>query len=485
MSAKIPVTVAPGDGIGPEIMEATLLILQEAGAQLEIETIEIGEKVYLGGDPSGIEASSWDSLRRTRVFLKAPVIAPRGGGFKSLNVTLRKALGLYANIRACVSYHPYVETKHPLMDLVVVRENEEDVYSGIEHRQSTDMIQCLKLVSRPGTERIVRRAFEYAQAHGRRKVTCFTKDNIMEMTDGLFHRTFDEIGVHYPEIEKEHVLVDLGAARLADTPEQFDVLVLPNLYGDIVSDIGAQIAGSIGMGSAANLGADCAMFEAIHGAAPRRAGQNVANPSGLFLGGVLMLDHIGQFEAATRAHNAWLKTIEDGIHTYDIFAEGVSKQKVGTKEFAKAVVERLGQAPTKLKAVSYKAAAPATAATAYTYHRPVEAKQLVGVDVFVEFIQGTAEDLAKILQPTEGDGLKLETIANRGMAVWPRGHAETLCTDTFACRFKLAGDAKNPLAHGAVVALLDRVVKSGVEFLKMELLYHFNGQPGFTRSQGE
>src|SRR5499425_1594873 len=349
MSKSIPITVANGDGIGPEIMAATLRILEAAAAPLEIEKIDIGEKVYLAGNSSGIEPSSWESLRRTRVFLKAPITTPQGGGYKSLNVTVRKVLGLYANVRPCVSYHPFVETKHPKMDVVVVRENEEDLYAGIEHQQTNDVVQCLKLISRPGSEKIVRYAFEYARRNKRKKVTCFTKDNIMKQTDGLFHKVFDEIGVDYPDLEKEHWIVDIGAAKLADTPEAFDVIVMPNLYGDILSDVAAQIAGSVGLAGSSNIGDHCAMFEAIHGSAPRRAGQNLANPSGLLLGAVMMLVHIGQEDVAEQVHNAWLVTIEEGIHTYDVFTEGLSREKVGTKEFAKAVVARIGQRPQKLK----------------------------------------------------------------------------------------------------------------------------------------
>src|ERR671932_522515 len=329
--ANTPITIARGDGIGPEIMEATLRILEGAGARVDIEEIEIGEKVYLAGNPAGVAPEAFDSLRRTKVFLKAPITTPQGGGYKSLNVTVRKALGLYANVRPCVSYHPFVETKHPGMDVVIVRENEEDLYAGIEHRQTDQVFQCLKLISRPGCEKIVRYAFEYARLNNRKKVTCFTKDNIMKLTDGLFHKVFDEIGVEYADIEKEHWIVDIGAAKLADTPTAFDVIVMPNLYGDVLSDVAAQIAGSVGLAGSANIGEHVAMFEAIHGSAPRRAGQNLANPSGLLLGAVMMLVHIGQPDVAERVHNGWLRTIEDGLHTYDIYKEGVSKQKVGTK----------------------------------------------------------------------------------------------------------------------------------------------------------
>ena len=484
MTGKVPITVAQGDGIGPEIMEATLHIVQEAGAQLEIATIEIGEKSCTGGHATSIPDEAWESLRQSRVLLKAPTTTPQGGGGKSMAMTLRKTLGLFANVRHAISYHPYVETRHPQLNLIVVRENEEGLYGGPEYRQSTDVVQGVSLTSRPGTERVIRYAFEYAQAHGRKKVSCLTKDNLLKLTDGFFHRTFDEIGVHYPEIAKEHWLVDIGAAKIADAPEAFDVVVLSTVYGDIISEIVAQIAGSVGMVASASIGADCAMFEAIHGSAPRLAGQNLANPSGLFLAGVKMLLHIGQPDAATRAHNAWLKTIEDGIHTSDIFKEGVSRQRVGTKEFAKAVVERLGQAPTKLQPVSYKnGAAPIAAAD--SYHRPLEPKQLVGVDLSIDFLQGTPDELAKILQPLELDGLKLEFIANRDVAVWPQGHAETFCTDTYVCRFKLPAEAKNVLQPGSVVALLDRVAKSGLEFLKMELLYTFDGKPGFSSVYGQ
>src|ERR1700693_5893598 len=354
MIANTPITVARGDGIGPEIMSATLRILEAAGAPLAIETIEIGEKVYLSGNTAGIEPSSWESLRRTKVFLKAPITTPQGGGFKSLNVTTRKTLGLYANVRPCVSYYPFIETKHHNMDVVIVRENEEDCYAGIEYQLSPEAMSCIKLISRPGSEKIVRYAFEYARLHKRKKVTCFTKDNIMKMTDGLFHKVFDEIAAEYKDIENEHWIVDIGAAKLADTPTAFDVIVMPNLYGDILSDVAAQIAGSVGLAGSSNIGEHGAMFEAIHGSAPRRAPQNLANPSGLLLGGVMMLVHIQQQEVAERVHNAWLRTLEDGVHTYDIFDERVSKQKVGTKEFARAVVDRLGQKPQTLKAVTYK-----------------------------------------------------------------------------------------------------------------------------------
>ena len=281
MTNKTAITVAHGDGIGPEIMDATLRIIDEAGAALDIDEIKIGKTVYESGVPSGIPDEAWDSLRRTRVFLKAPITTPQGGGYKSLNVTIRKTLGLFANVRPCVSYAPYVETKHPNMDLVIIRENEEDLYGGIEYRQSQDVMASLKIISRPGTERIVRYGFEYARANGRKKVTCMTKDNIMKLSDGLFHKVFDEIGAEYPDIKQNHMIIDIGAAKVASAPHLFDVIVMPNLYGDIVSDIAAEVTGSVGLGGSSNIGADFAMFEAVHGSAPEIAGQGIAKPSGL------------------------------------------------------------------------------------------------------------------------------------------------------------------------------------------------------------
>ncbi|MBK6504907.1 MAG: NADP-dependent isocitrate dehydrogenase [Ignavibacteria bacterium] len=479
MSNNTPITVAHGDGIGPEIMEATLNIITAAGANLDIETIEVGEQVYLRGNVAGIEPSAWDSLRRTKVFLKAPITTPQGGGYKSLNVATRKTLGLYANVRPCVSYHPYVSTKHPVMDVVIIRENEEDLYAGIEYRQTQDVYQCLKLISRPGSEKIIRYAFDYAVANNRKKVTVFMKDNIMKMTDGLFHKVFDEIAKEYPQIENEAWIVDIGAAKMANTPEAFDVIVMENLYGDILSDVAAQITGSVGLAGSANIGENFAMFEAIHGSAPRRAGQNLANPSGLLLGAVMMLNHIGQSDIATKVHNAWLKTMEDGIHTYDIFKEGISKEKVGTKEFAKAVIERVGEKPVKLKAVEYMSVPRVSTAKVATKSIR-QNKDLVGVDVYLDFSTGSAEDLGELLKKVSSNELILAFISNRGVNVWPDGHPETFCTEHWRCRFI---SSKNDLTinNSNIIELLEKINDAGFDFIKTENLYNFNGEPGYSK----
>jgi isocitrate dehydrogenase len=476
--SKTPITVARGDGIGPEIMDATLDILNAAGAQLDIEEIEIGEAVYTRGIQNGIEESSWDSLRRTKVFLKAPITTPQGGGFKSLNVTVRKSLGLYANVRPCVSYHPYVETNFPGMDMVIIRENEEDLYAGIEHRQTQDVVQSLKLISRPGSERIVRYAFEYARANGRKKVTCMIKDNIMKMADGLFHRVFDEIGEEYPDIEKDHYIIDIGIARVAARPNDFDVIVTENLYGDIISDVAVEITGSVGLGGSCNVGDDFAMFEAVHGSAPDISGKGIANPSGLLLGAVLMLNHIGQSEVATKVHNAWFKTLEDGIHTGDIYDAELSKEKVGTEGFAAAVIARLGQTPSQFKAVDYGSGAKEGLKLPPLKPRKTQSKELVGADIFINF-DGTPESLASRIKAAEG--LELQIIANRGVKVWPNGHPDTFCSDHWCCRFQKTG----LMSHDMIIAQLQAIKDAGLEFIKVENLYEFDGERGYTLAQGQ
>lgn len=474
------ITIAKGDGIGPEIMDATLRILMAAGAEIELDEIEIGEKVYLSGNSSGISDSAWDSIRTNKVFLKAPITTPQGGGYKSLNVTTRKMLGLYANVRPCTSYHPFVQTKHPVMDVVIIRENEEDLYAGIEHQQTDEVIQCLKLISRPGCEKIVRYAFEYARQNGRKKVSCFSKDNIMKQTDGLFHKVFNEIATEYPDIQTDHWIIDIGSAMLADQPERFDVIVTLNLYGDIISDIAAQIAGSVGLAGSSNIGEECAMFEAIHGSAPDIAGKNIANPTGLINGAILMLNHIGQTAVGSKIQNALLKTIEDGIHTFDIYKEGNSKKRVSTQEFADAVIANLGKRPSILRETDN---VNGGALNLPTYKRPApRTKELLGVDLFVHW-RGDANDLADCLRSVNTDLAELILITNRGIKVWPDGFRETFCTDHWRCRFYGKNDAK--LKNSEIVQLMSKALELDIDVVKTENLYAFDGVKSFSLGQGQ
>ena len=481
MSERI--SVAYGDGIGPEIMEATLLIMRESNTNISIDPIDIGEKMYNNGWSSGISDQSWDIVRKNKILLKAPITTPQGSGYKSLNVTFRKALGLYANVRPVVSYHPFVKSLHEKMDLVIIRENEEDLYAGIEYQLSSNSTLAYKLLTREGSEKIIRYAFEYAKTNGRKKVTCMTKDNIMKITDGMFHRVFDEIAKEYPDLESEHYIVDIGSARLAAKPYMFDVIVMPNLYGDIASDITSEVSGSVGLAGSANIGKDYAMFEAIHGSAPRMVGRNTANPSGLLHGAIMMLNYMGKNDVAATIHNAWLKTIEDGLHTHDIYQEGRSKKALYTMDFAKAVCDNLGQTPVTLNKID-PASAKSTKAD-YNITIPTLNRRLVGVDIFLDQSEKVSEiaDKIKDLSPE----FNLQIISQKGIKMWPykkeKHEVEEKPNDAMQCRFM--AKIGTLLKQEDVVKLINQIHESGCQILSSQFLFDFNEENGFSKSQGE
>ncbi|WP_299894573.1 NADP-dependent isocitrate dehydrogenase [uncultured Aquimarina sp.] len=490
INKTIKVAVAKGDGIGPEIMAATLDILDKAGAKIEPEFIELGEKVYLSGNSAGIDNRSWEIINRNKLILKAPITTPQGKGFKSLNVTLRKSLGLYANVRPVNSFYPFVKTHFPQMDVVIIRENEEDLYAGIEHQQTEDVVQCLKLITKPGCERIIRYAFEYAKAYNRKKVTCMVKDNIMKLTDGLFHRVFKEISLDYPDIQSETQIIDIGSAKLAANPEDYDVIVTSNLYGDIISDIAAEIAGSVGLAGSANIGDNIAMFEAIHGSAPDIAGQQIANPSGLINAAILMLAHIGELKIADKIKNALLSTIEAGYHTADIYQQDSSYKKVSTREFANEIISRLGQKPKKL--APSKINKGSGIIRTFAYKRKKSKKELVGVDVFIDWQGSDPKKIGDMLSKIQAYKLKLKMITNRGVKVYPNGMEETYCTDHWRCRFvaydsdiKKAIPSYNCIDQEQIIALLSKLNNQGFDVIKTENLYEFDGKRGFSLGQGE
>ncbi|HJK87134.1 MAG TPA: NADP-dependent isocitrate dehydrogenase [Candidatus Megaira endosymbiont of Nemacystus decipiens] len=483
MKKIVPITVAYGDGIGPEIMNAVLNVLREAEAGIRLEMIDIGEKLYKKNYTSGISPEAWESISRTNILLKAPITTPQGGGYKSLNVTLRKALSLYANVRPSISYYPYVDNLHNNLNVVVIRENEEDLYAGVEYRHTRNMRESVKLISRTGCEKIVRYAFDYALANNRKKVTCFSKDNIMKFSDGLFHQVFDEIAKEYQGIENEHYIVDIGTARLANKPEEFDVIVTSNLFGDIISDITAELSGSVGMAGSANIGKEYAMFEAIHGSAPDIAGQDIANPSGLLNGAIMMLVHIGQGDIASMIENAWKKTLEDGIHTADIYTKN-SQRKVGTKEFAQEVIRRFGQKPARLPIANYHVMdmriEPGHKDTQDSIDMSEE-KELVGVDVFVDIHTNSAKTIADKLQDID-ENLSLKTISSKGLMLWPNNDQFLMESDHWCCRFK---PKSNKMKHKFITNLLDKLIEEGIDFIKVENLYEFDKKRGYSLSQGE
>jgi isocitrate dehydrogenase len=308
----------------------------------------------------------------------------------------------------------------------------------------------------------------------------------MKLSDGMFHKMFNQIALEYPEIDTNHMIIDIGSAKLADNPEMFDVIVTLNLYGDIISDIAAEVAGSVGLGGSANAGMECAMFEAIHGSAPDIAGKNLANPSGLINGAIMMLCHMGMLEYAEKIQNAWSSTLEQGIHTGDIFSETFTKQKVGTQEFAQAVIENLGNKPNKLKAVEFnKDQKPIQ-----VKNKPltIAKKELIGVDVFLDWNTGNRnpEELGKLLESIESEQIKLKMITNRGVKVYPAGLPETYCTDHWRCRFISKNtNSTTSISNSAIVELLNKFSAKGLDFIKTENLYTFDGERGYSLGQGE
>ena len=479
------VTIAFGDGIGPEIMESTLSILKEARAKISVDVIEVGRIMYERGFTSGIPPEAWRSIQQNKVLLKSPITTPQGSGYKSLNVTMRKTLGLYANVRPCMSYQPFIATNHPGMDVVIVRENEEDLYAGIEYRQSHNTYQSLKLITRTGCEKIIRYAFEHAIKNNRKKVTCFSKDNIMKFTDGLFHKVFDEIAKEYPKIIADHYIVDIGTAKLANKPQIFDVIVTSNLYGDIISDVVAEISGSVGLAGSANIGEEYALFEAIHGSAPDIAGQSIANPSGLLNAAIMMLVHIDQGEVATNIHNAWLKTIEDGMHTSDIYNEAFSKKKLSTLEFTQEVISRLGDKPNKFKVVKYDNIAVEQKQNHKYEIDTSEIKSLVGVDVVLNWNEENSAKLAEeIIKLVDGSELGLQMISVKGLKVWPEAGALFVKSDEWSLRFVPTAKEK-VINHAAIVKLLNSLSSANYDFVRSNNLYLFGDKLGFSLAQGE
>lgn len=498
MSEKItPVTIAFGDGIGPEIMESTLKILTAAKARLSFNIIEVGKNIYEKGFNSGLMPSAWDELSNSKILLKAPITTPQGGGYKSLNVTIRKKLGLYANIRPVLSFYPFVATKHPKMDVVIIRENEEDLYIGIEHRQTEQSYQCLKIITKSGCEKIIRYAFEYALKNNRKKVTCFSKDNIMKLTDGMFHNVFNQIAKEYPAITSDHYIIDIGTARLAAKPEIFDVIVTLNLYGDIISDVAAEISGSVGLAGSANIGKEFAMFEAIHGSAPDIASKNIANPTGLIQAAVMMLVHVGQCDIANKIRNAVFKTIEDGLHTADIYNEKTSKQKLGTKEFTLEVIKNLGEEPKKLPKADFKITDSDIVKENFYQQEVKTHKSLIGFDLFIDW-QNEFDELLSVINKLESEKLEIKMITAKGLVMWPqidKCNQPIYPKGQTILRFIGKGitgknshdiiNSTKSILHQDLVTMLNIFVNHDIDFIKYEGLYLFDGKPAYSSGQGE
>ena len=473
------VTVIPGDGIGPEVVNATRRIIDAAGVKIAWEEHAAGAEVFKRGLPSGVPPETIASIKETRVALKGPLETPVGFGEKSANVTLRKLFETYANIRH-VREMPNVKTRYSGagVDLVIVRENVEDLYAGIEHMQTPGVAQCLKLMSRKGCEKVVRVAFELARAEGRKKVHCATKANIMKLTEGLMKKTFEEVAREYPDIEANHIIIDNCAHQVVRTPEQFDVIVTSNMNGDILSDLTSGLIGGLGFAPGANLGDDVAIFEAVHGSAPKYAGKNVINPSAVLLSGTMMLRHLDEFAAAQAIENALMVTLEEGVFTRDVSQAG----SVSTTAFTDRIIANLGKRSERWHSRDHKALQIKPLDAARDYVRP-KSRRTVGADVFVES-PISPDELGKSLEAiAEGSPLRLKMISNRGTKVYPNNGGMTDCVDHWRCRF-VVRDGAGALDDAALLGLVGKIASTH-RWMHVEKLEELDGEAGFTRAQGE
>lgn len=474
------VTVIPGDGIGPEVVQAAQRIIEATGAKVEWEERAAGERVFKQGIASGVPMDTIESVSKTHVVLKGPLGTPIGYGEKSANVTLRKLFETYGNIRP-VRELPGVPTPFSGrgIDLVVVRENVEDLYAGIEYMQTPSVAETLKLISHKGCEKIVRLAFEFARSEGRHRVHCATKANIMKFTEGMLKRTFETIAKEYPDIDAQHIIIDNCCHQLVRRPEQFDVIVTTNMNGDIMSDLTSGLVGGLGFAPSANIGNEVAIFEAVHGSAPKYAGKNTINPTALILSAVMMLRHLGEFEAAAAIENAVLVTMEAGIRTRDVTGDAGS---VSTSTYTDAVIGNLGKSPKNWHVRDYKPIKlpeiSGTEGMIFPEHRRV-----VGVDIFIETVEGADEIGQTLTAAVAGSAVTLKAISNRGTKVYPPTGAITDNTDQFAARF-MQTDAQGDLSDAALLDVLQRV-GTKYRWAHIEKLQEFDGVMGYTKSQGE
>jgi isocitrate dehydrogenase len=472
------ITLIPGDGIGPECVESARKIIEASGAKVAWEIRHAGESVFKQGIASGVPTDTIDSVRKTHCVLKGPLGTPVGYGEKSANVTLRKLFETYANIRP-VRELPGVKTPYSGrgIDLVVVRENVEDLYAGIEHMQTPGVAQCLKLISRKGCEKIVRLAFEFARSEGRKKVACATKSNIMKLTEGYLKRTFEEIAKEYPDIESWHIIVDNCCHQLVKKPEQFDVIVTTNMNGDIMSDLTSALIGGLGFAPSANLGNEVAIFEAVHGSAPKYAGKNVINPTAVLGSAIMMLRHLGEFEAAVKIENAALVTLEEGkVKTGDVV--GYDKC-TSTTAYTDEIIKNLGKTSKQFKVRDYKPIKMPNLSHDRDFVK-VKDRKCVGVDLFVESAMAPEQLGPSIEKLVAGTSFTLKGVSSRGTKVYPAMGAITDSADHYCARLL----AKSEPTDAQIMDVVSRVGAQH-RWAHIEKLQEFDGAPGYTKAQGE
>ena len=467
------VAVLPGHGVGPEIMAATLRVLEAAGGRFDVKEIPFPTDPAKTGQAM---EEAVDVARAAGALLKGP-----GAGGRS--EALRRGLGLYCHVRRATALDPIVPTRAPGMDILVIRESEEDVYGGQEQRQTHDVAQCSKLATRPAAERFVRTAFAWARAAGRSKLTCVTKANVLRLTDGLFHDVFKEIAAENPDMVADHMIADAAAAKMVESPEKFDVIVAPNLYGDILGDLAAQLAGRPALTPSARLGVEAAVFEPVHGPASPLAGKLVANPTGLLLSGVKLLRFLGQDDAGMRVRDAWLKTLEDGVQTPDMHREGERSRRVSTRGFADAIIERLGEQPRRMGARELPSGdLPGGVLSGLPRRAATPERRRSGLEVVIADDRRDVSELAATLQDLAPEGLALSVILNRSEKVWPGSkNSPRLHTSQWRCRFAAGPEG---MAKGAMAELLVRIAKADLDAVRIETLNDYDGRPGYRVETG-
>jgi isocitrate dehydrogenase len=469
------ITVAPGDGIGPEIMDVVLDVFRAAQVPLDYEEVAMGKEVALAGERTGISREARESVETTGLLFKGPMETPKGGGHKSVNVTARKLWGAFANKRV---YRVLPGVPNPLrleaLDLTMVRENIEDTYGAVEHMQTHDVAQCRRFITRPGSEQVHRYTFEVAARKGARRVTCAHKANIMKLTDGLFLETFYDVARDYPDLVADDVIVDALAMKLVMDPTEFDVIVLPNFQGDILTDLAAGLAGGLAYAPSANIGDGVCIFEAVHGTAPDIVGRDLANPTALLLSGTMLLRHVGLVEHADLIEAALERVL------IQLNEDPEVRQLAGgfrTSIFRHLMLLELRNVSVAPGTVQLPTLVPRPTPRMLVTPEP-ERQELLGVDVFLDSAL-SPDELARALEPLAGE-LRLAMVSNRGTQVWPTGSTWTDCVNHYRVRF----EAGQPVVQQDLVALLGRVAERfplcGAEWLRV-----IDGAPAYSLAQGQ
>ncbi len=481
------IAVAKGDGIGPEIMEAVLNIFKASKVDMEYEFVDMGKWVFDKGFSNGMTTEAQQTIEETGILFKGPMETPKGKGVKSVNVTARKTWNTYANKRVFQTLHGVdtVFSKAGIpIDITIVRENIEDTYGGIEHMLTHDVALSRRFITRPGSLQVIKYAFEMAKKKGTRRITCGHKANIMKLTDGLFLECFYEVAKEYPDLKADDVIVDDLCMKLVTRPDSFDVVVLTNLQGDIVSDLCAGLVGGLGFAPSANIGDHISIFEAVHGTAPDIAGKNIANPTALLLSGLAMLRHLGFMENAAVIENSLLYTLEVAVHTGDFGDK--TKPSVNTTQFAEAIIANFGKIP-KHGERPMLPNMPATPTMFKLEKNPMmeseemQQEKIVGVDMFIESIE-QPEKIADKCVHHGGTKFKLINVSNRGTQVWPTGSRYTNLVNLYNVRFEALND--QPLNQQDVIGLY--VSLSGdFKISSIELLNRWGDKKAYSLAQGQ